>query len=69
MRLHKGKCYLAASFLALSVVATGWAAGAAEGAGPERPAFRSDTTLVLVPVTVVDHRGAMVNGLAVAHSR
>jgi len=64
MRLHKGKCYLAASFLALTVVATGWAADAAADAGPERPAFRSDTTLVLVPVTVVDHHGAMVNGLA-----
>lgn len=32
----------------------------------ERPAaaFRADSALVLVPVTVVDHRGATVNGLA-----
>lgn len=30
----------------------------------ELPAFRTDSTLVLVPVTVVDRRGAIVNGLA-----
>ena len=30
----------------------------------EAAAFRANSTLVLVPVTVVDHRGAIVNGLA-----
>lgn len=31
---------------------------------PGRPDFRTDSALVLVPVTVVDHRGTIVNGLA-----
>jgi Ca-activated chloride channel family protein len=31
---------------------------------PEKPAFRSDSPLVLVPITVVDGHGAIVNGLS-----
>jgi Ca-activated chloride channel homolog len=42
----------------------GWPADGPKGATPEVPAFRVNGTLVLVPVTVVDRRGAIVNGLA-----
>jgi Ca-activated chloride channel family protein len=51
------RCYLAAR-VAAAVVAVIGAARAAD-----EPAFRADSTLVLVPVTVVDRRGAIVNGL------
>jgi Ca-activated chloride channel family protein len=68
MRRHKGAVYLAGRVLALSVVVVSavWPADGPSGAAPERPFFRADTTLVLVPVTVVDRRGAMVNGLSSA---
>jgi Ca-activated chloride channel family protein len=39
-------------------------AGAQTRLAPDSATFRTDSTLVLVPVTVVDHRGAIVNGLA-----
>ena len=66
MRPHKGAVYLAGRVLALSVVVVSavWPADGPSGAAPERPFFRADSTLVLVPVTVVDRRGAMVNGLS-----
>ncbi len=57
MRLLR-RCYLAARVLAMIVAAAGTARSA------DSPAFRADSTLVLVPVTVVDRRGAIVNGLA-----
>jgi Ca-activated chloride channel family protein len=50
-----------------AVIAVALAATCSAGAQtrPARDAaFRTDSTLVLVPVTVVDHRGAIVNGLA-----
>jgi Ca-activated chloride channel family protein len=54
----KGKFYLVARVFAATVfaVATAWAA--------DVPAFRADSALVLVPVTVVDRRGAVIDGLA-----
>jgi Ca-activated chloride channel family protein len=54
----KGKCYLAARVFAVTVfaIATAWPA--------DNPAFRADSTLVLVPVTVVDRRGAIIDGLS-----
>ncbi len=45
------------------ILCVGWPTGAQTHATPEMPAFRADTNLVLVPVTVVDRRGASVNGL------
>jgi len=41
-----------------------WAADAPKRGTPEAGAFRADSRLVVVPVTVVDRRGAIVNGLA-----
>ena len=66
MQSHKGKCYLVGRIFAVTViaVAAAWSAEAPNGVTPEVPAFRADGTLVLVPVTVVDRRGAIVNGLA-----
>ena len=66
MQPHRGKCYLAGRVLAVTViaVAAAWPAEGPKEATPEVPAFRADGTLVLVPVTVVDRRGAIVNGLA-----
>jgi Ca-activated chloride channel family protein len=58
--------YLAGGIFAVTVVsvAAAWAGDAPERATPEKAAFRADSTLVLVPVTVIDRRGAVVNGLA-----
>jgi Ca-activated chloride channel family protein len=58
MRLHEGALALAVAAIAA------WPAGAQKRATPEVPAFRADSNLVLVPVTVVDRRGSIVNGLA-----
>jgi Ca-activated chloride channel family protein len=41
-----------------------WPAEAPRRATPDVPAFRAESALVLVPVTVVDRHGAIVNGLA-----
>jgi hypothetical protein len=51
--------------VAVTMAAAGaaWAAEAPKGSALEGLAFSADSTLVLVPVTVVDHRGAIVNGL------
>jgi len=46
------------------LVAAVWSAAAQKLSLAEAPAFRADSTLVLVPVAVVDRRGAVVNGLA-----
>jgi Ca-activated chloride channel family protein len=66
MQSHKGKCRLAGRVFAVTAiaVAAAWPAEAPKGAAPAVPAFRANGTLVLVPVTVVDRRGAIVNGLA-----
>jgi Ca-activated chloride channel homolog len=45
------------------VIATAWSAGAQTNRTPSAPAFRADSNLVLVPVTVIDRRGAIVSGL------
>jgi Ca-activated chloride channel family protein len=59
MRLRKGRiCAVAA--IAMAAV---WPA-AAERPGRAASAFRADSALVVVPVTVVDRNGAVVNGLA-----
>jgi hypothetical protein len=63
MRLSKGS--LAGRFSAVTVVAIAAAlpAGAQQFRTPEVPAFHADSTLVLVPVTVVDRRGAIIGVL------
>jgi Ca-activated chloride channel family protein len=65
MQPHNGKSYLAMGVVAVTMAAAGaaWAAEAPKGSALEGLAFSADSTLVLVPVTVVDHRGAIVNGL------
>jgi Ca-activated chloride channel family protein len=64
--LRKRKCRLAGSVLAAAVGAINiaWPAGAQNALVSEKQGFRVDSTLVLVPVTVVDRRGAIVNGLS-----
>jgi Ca-activated chloride channel family protein len=66
MRSHSWNWFSAKSVIGLVVIVTApaWSAPAEKHVPPEVPAFRADSTLVLVPVTVVDHRGAVVNGLA-----
>ena len=65
MRSRREKWLSAGRVLALTVAAIGaWPAGAQKRPTPEVPAFRADSTFVLVPVTVVDRRGSIVNGLA-----
>ena len=59
MQSHKGSVLA----VALATAVAGWCADGPKRVTPENPAFRADGTLVLVPVTVVDRRGAMVNGL------
>jgi Ca-activated chloride channel family protein len=48
----------------VAAAAAAWPAEGPKGATPANATFRADGTLVLVPVTVTDHRGAIVNGLA-----
>jgi Ca-activated chloride channel family protein len=66
MQSHKGKCYLVGRALAVTVAAAlaAWPAEGPKGATADKATFRVDGTLVLVPVTVVDRRGAVVKGLA-----
>jgi Ca-activated chloride channel family protein len=63
--LHK-KSYSTGGIILVStaLAAAAWSADAPKAAAPARANFRTDSTLVLVPVTVVDRRGAIVNGLA-----
>jgi Ca-activated chloride channel family protein len=44
-------------------IATAWPIMAQTRPAREVPAFRADSNLVLVPVTVIDRRGAIVSGL------
>jgi Ca-activated chloride channel family protein len=66
MRLHKRSHYLAGgALIAVSAVAgAGWSAEGPTASVPESTSFHADSALVLVPVTVMDRRGAIVNGLA-----
>ena len=66
MLSHKGECCVIARIFAVTVVAAAfaWAAEGPNGATPEAPTFHADGKLVLVPVTVMDRGGAIVNGLA-----
>ena len=66
MQSHKGKCYLVGRVLAVTVAAAlaAWPAEGPKASTGDKATFRADGTLVLVPVTVVDRRGAIVNGLA-----
>jgi len=49
---------------AAALAACAWAGESPTGPATEVPSFRADSTLVLVPVTVMDRRGAIVSGLA-----
>jgi Ca-activated chloride channel family protein len=62
MRLYRRKRSAGHIFCAVTVIAivTEWPIG---GQTQPAPAFRADSNLVLVPVTVVDRRGAIVSGL------
>jgi Ca-activated chloride channel family protein len=66
MRLHSANWFSAGRIIVVTgvLIAFAWPARAQKRLSPEVPDFRADSTLVLVPVTVVDHRGAFVNGLA-----
>jgi Ca-activated chloride channel family protein len=46
------------------IAAAAWSAAAQRLPASQVPAFRADSTLVLVSVAVVDRRGGIVNGLA-----
>jgi Ca-activated chloride channel family protein len=64
MRLRREKWLPAGRIFAVIVAAiAAWPAGAQKPPTPGVSAFRADSTLVLVPVTVVDRRGSIVNGL------
>jgi Ca-activated chloride channel family protein len=65
MQLRRRSLLPPGQFVAAAVVcmAVAWPAGAQKPPTPETAAFRADSALVLVPVTVVDRRGAMVSGL------
>ena len=65
MRLRKTKWLRAGRYFALTlVVIAAWPVEAQQYPTQNVPAFRADSGLVLVPVTVVDRRGSTVNGLA-----
>ena len=67
MRSRSGKWFRASEVLVLAVVAvaSAWPTWAQKRLSPESPNFRAESALVLVPVTVVDRRGATVNGLGI----
>jgi Ca-activated chloride channel family protein len=52
--------------VAVVVIAVVRPAGGQNHFTPSAPDFRADSSLVLVPITVVDRRGAIVNGLSSA---
>jgi Ca-activated chloride channel family protein len=66
MRLRRTKRFPASRILAVALVTIGMALPARAQRPPvlAAPAFRSNSSLVLVPTTVVDRRGAIVNGLS-----
>lgn len=65
MRLHRINLTRGGRMVALTaaMIAATCTAGAQTRPAPDAPSFRTNSTLVLVPVTVVDRRGAIVNGL------
>lgn len=66
MRLLKARKFVSRKVFAVTALAmaVAWPAGAQSRFVREAPAFRSNSTLVVVPVTVMDRRGAIVNGLS-----
>jgi Ca-activated chloride channel family protein len=62
---RRRKCFRAGGVFAVivSAMAGAWPGGAQNRVALDVATFRADSTLVLVPVTVVDRRGAIVNGL------
>jgi Ca-activated chloride channel family protein len=65
MRLRKRKLLHTGSVVTVAaLVLAVWPSSAQKYLTSEFPAFRADSALVLVPVTVVDRRGSIVNGLA-----
>lgn len=65
MRLRRDRWVATGRIFAVAVVAIAAAptAGGQNRLVSEASTFRADSTLVLVPITVVDRRGAIVNGL------
>ena len=65
MRLRKEKWSSAGRIAAVMVASMAglWPAGGQKLPVPAATPFRVDSTLVLVPITVTDHRGAIVSGL------
>lgn len=53
----------AACFAGTALAACAWAGEAPRNVVAEAASFRAESTLVLVPVTVIDRRGAIVSGL------
>jgi Ca-activated chloride channel family protein len=66
MRLSRELWFGAGTVFAVAIVVMAAArpAGGQNRFTPAVPDFRADSTLVLVPITVVDRRGAIVNGLS-----
>jgi Ca-activated chloride channel family protein len=61
---RRKRAYSPSFGILIAALAAGFAwAGEAPDSVKESPSFRADTTLVLVPVTVIDRRGAIVSGL------
>jgi Ca-activated chloride channel family protein len=61
VRGERGAAVLAVAFSACLLQA-----GAQPLNSLDRPRFRADTNLILVPVTVTDHRGSIIQGLGAA---
>ena len=59
MQLFRRRFYA----VTLMAIATEWPMGAQTRPTRETPAFRADSNLVLVPVTVIDRHGTIVSGL------
>jgi len=66
MQLRRAKSRPARWFFAVTVAVTAaaWPVASQKRPAAEFTAFRADSAMVLVPVTVVDRRGSIVNGLA-----
>ena len=65
MQLCESTSFRAGGILGVTAMAlaAAWPLCAQQRLVSGKPDFKADSTLVLVPVTVVDHRGAIVNGL------
>ena len=71
MRSHRINLLSAGRTFGVAAVAlaTICSAGAQTRPARDAAAFRTDSTLVLFPVTVVDHRGPLSTGWQAKHSR